>query len=323
VTGGLSAERENQQGTTTKPVGRDMADLRFIASLVNASGRRLVIEDFHYLSQDVRRHFAFELKTLWDYELFVVVVGVWNERNLFLNLNHDLSGRVQEVAIDWAAKDLRRIFKQGGDALNLEFSDAFQEQAITDCFKNAGILQRLILDSLDEAGVHEAADDRTRVDDQSAYETSCMGYAEELNAVYQAFAQRVASGIRNRQDSTGIYAHAMAVVLDDTDDEELVRGVPIEKIYAKAHARQSRIQKGNLNTILGRIESMQVDDAGRGLVLAYNQRDQEVTLVDRQLLLYRRYSTVKWPWEDLVNEAEQKATDEATVAAEPGPESPG
>jgi hypothetical protein len=96
----------------------------------------------------------------------------------------------------------------------------------------------------------------------------------------------------------------MAVVLEDTDDDELFRGVSLDKIHQKAHARQNRIQKGNLDTILRRIEELQVDDDGRGLVLAYNQRDQEVTVVDRQLLLYRHYSTVKWPWEDLIREAE-------------------
>ncbi len=31
---------------------------------------------------------------------------------------------------------------------------------------------------------------------------------------------------------------------------------------------------------------MQVDEDGRGLVLSYNERDEVVTVVDRQLLLY-------------------------------------
>jgi hypothetical protein len=43
--------------------------------------------------------------------------------------------------------------------------------------------------------------------------------------------------------------------------------------------------------VLEKIEHLQVDDEGRGLVLAYNEANREVSVVDRQLLLYRKYST--------------------------------
>jgi len=300
-----SIEATTEHGATYKPVGRDLDDLRFIADLLIASGRKLVIEDFHYLSEAERRTCAFDLKTLWDYKLFVVIVGIWNQKNLFLNLNSDLSGRVQEVPIEWNADDLRRIFATGGAALKIEFSESIQARAVRDCFRNAGILQRLILGTLDEAKVYKEQDSALLIDNEDVYIAACLSYVEELNAIYQTFAKRVSSGIRTRKDTTGIYAHAMAVVLDESDDDELFRGVGLDKIFEKANARQHRIQRGNLHTILSRIEGLQVDSDGRGLVLSYNQRDQEVTVVDRQLLLYRQYATVKWPWEDLIREAEE------------------
>lgn len=302
-----SVEGMTDSGETYTPIGQDLDDLKFIADLFRASGRRLVIEDFHYLAEETRRECAFDIKALWDFKCYVVVVGIWNELNLFLNLNDELSGRVREISIEWNVDDLREIFRKGGEALNVEFADDIQERATRDCFSNAGILQRLIQGTLDEAKVFEEQDQRLVVENHEAYDAACMTYAEELNAIYQRFARRVSSGIRTRKDTTGIYAHAMAVVLDETEDDELKSGVTIEKIYEKAHARQARIQKGNLATILRRIEELQVDEDGRGLVLAYNEADQEVTVVDRQLLLYRRYATVKWPWEDLIAEAEAKA----------------
>lgn len=41
--------------TTTAPVSQDVHDLSFIAALIRESGRRLVIEEFHYLSHEERR----------------------------------------------------------------------------------------------------------------------------------------------------------------------------------------------------------------------------------------------------------------------------
>jgi hypothetical protein len=134
-------------------------------------------------------------------------------------------------------------------------------------------------------------------------ESAALFYADQLNPLYQQFARRVSGGIRNRKDSTGIYAHAMAVIMDAADDK-LIDGLKIDEIFDIAHARQPRIQKGNLRTVLEKIESLQVDDDGRGLVIAYNDSTGDITAVDRQLLLYRQFCTVRWPWEDLIAEAE-------------------
>ena len=69
--------------------------------------------------------------------------------------------------------------------------------------------------------------------------------------------------------------------------------------------KQDRIQFGNLKIVLEKLPELQVDDNGRGMVITYNTATEEISVVDRQLLLYRRFSTVKWPWEDLIAEAEK------------------
>lgn len=176
-----------------------------------------------------------------------------------------------------------------------------------DCYGNVGILQTIILGTLDRLGIEQAEPHLTAVGDLDALEHSELFYAEELNPLYQEFARRVAGGFRTRQNATGIYAHAMAVILLSASDNELVHGVTLETIFSVAHKREPRIQKGNLNVALSRLESMQVDKDGRGLVFAYNEATREISVVDRQiLLLYRKYSTVKWPWEQLIQEAEER-----------------
>ena len=42
---------------------------------------------------------------------------------------------------------------------------------------------------------------------------------------------------------------------------------------------------------------------GRGLVLSYNP-DKGISVVDRQLLLYRKFATVNWPWESIITQVE-------------------
>jgi hypothetical protein len=300
LTAGAGASHSNEKAKEL--VGHDINDLRFIAELIRESGRRLVVEDFHYLSIAERTNLAFDLKALWDYELYVLIIGVWSQSNMLIYLNPDLAGRIEEVSVYWSKDDLKRILQNGGRALNLQFNDAFSDECAALSYGNAGILQALALKALDAMGIAEALETLQEVGSDEALQSAALHYADQLNALYQQFAKRVAGGIRTRQDSTGIYAHAMAVIVN-ADDEMCIRGIPLDYIFQQAHAREPRVQKGNLRTILEKIEGLQVDGDGRGLVVAYNEADGEVSVVDRQLLLYRKYSTVSWPWEDLIEEA--------------------
>ncbi|HVJ93030.1 MAG TPA: hypothetical protein VM580_24680, partial [Labilithrix sp.] len=85
VSGELSGDRTSQKSAAF--VDGHEHDLGWIADLVKASGRRVVIEDFHYLSADEQQAVAADLKALWDLKVFVLLVGVWSEQNLLTSYN--------------------------------------------------------------------------------------------------------------------------------------------------------------------------------------------------------------------------------------------
>lgn len=125
----LSANTESQ--VTSKTAGHDINDLRYVVEIIKASGRTLVVEDFHYMTIENRQLFAFDLKAMWDYELFVVIIGVWSQTNMLLYLNPDLTGRVREIAIEWTTEDLIRILEKGGHSLKIDFSDQVKSFSLT------------------------------------------------------------------------------------------------------------------------------------------------------------------------------------------------
>lgn len=298
-----SGEIEKVDGITSMPVGRDLDDLRFVSEIINASGRRLVIEDFHYLSPKERKSFAFDLKALWDYKTYVVVIGIWSENNLLIHLNSDLSLRITEVSIYWSTSDLCKVLDKGSKALNISFGSSVKSKLVEDAFGTVGILQTLTLGTLDESKIFEQQKKLVTIDSMPAYEGAAMKYADQLNALYQTFAKRVAGGIRQRRNSTGIYAHMLHVVLS-ASDKQLTDGLHTDEIFRAAHAREPRVQKPNLRQILEKIDGIQIDEDGRGLILSYDQNKDEVFVVDKQLFLYRKYATVRWPWENLIEQAD-------------------
>lgn len=309
VTGSIDVEGERTSSTTDSAVGKDINDLEFIASLINASGRTLVIEDFHYLSIDEQRKFAFDLKTLWDYRTFVVVVGVWTSENMLITLNPDLSDRIEELPVTWQPHELKEVFQKGCQKLNLVASDRVSAEISSIAYESVGLLQKLALRLIDnELDIVESnvGAPQITIDNVEAVHDAALHVAEQLNQLYQTFAQRVCDGIRSRSNSTGIYAHAMAAIMAATDDE-LTEGYSARAILAIAHARQPRISLGNLKIVLAKFPELQVDDEGRGLVLAYDSQGEMLSVVDKQLLLYRRFATVRWPWEDLIQEVTDSA----------------
>lgn len=297
----ISGSAEKGSSEETEDIRQDINNLSFIAEIIKESGRRLVIEDFHYLAQNERKLFAYDLKTFWDFGMYVVVIGIWGKTNYLLSLNSELSGRTREMSLFWSDGDLAKILDKGCLELNIGMSQEVRSELISTSYGNAGILQRLTLASLDEAMIFEKKNSLQTLDNVECVENAAMEYAEELNSVYQTFADRVSAGIRGRSNSTGIYAHALAVVLGSSDTE-LKEGIPVKDIYSVCHKREPRIQLGNLKSILTNIESLQVDDDGRGLVLSC--ADHMVRVVDFQLMLYRKYSTVEWPWAELIRQAD-------------------
>lgn len=308
VSGSAEIAGEHQISGKDIAIGKNIDDLEFISSLIRESGRTLVIEDFHYLTAVEQRKFAFDLKTLWDYKTFVVVVGVWISENMLITLNPDLSDRIEELSVTWREHELKEVFKKGCEKLNLRPTDSIANELAAISYESVGLLQKLALRLIeDELHISETATTETEriIDAEGAVNDAAMHVAEQLNQLYQAFAKRVCEGIRARANSTGIYAHAMAIVIE-ADDADLNAGLSANAIFTKAHARQPRINLGNLKAVLARFPELQVDEDGRGLVLAYDTQGAKLSVVDKQLLLYRKFATVKWPWEELIEEVSNK-----------------
>lgn len=305
VSGELDFERETQREVIKKYIGKDVDDLKFVADVLKASGRMLVVEDFHYLPIKEQKIFSFDMKAMWDYGVFIMIVGVWISENMLITLNSDLSDRIEEISVTWSNDELKQVLKKGCGSLGLRLTDAVASELAAVSYGSVGLLQKLALRMIeDEVGVYERAssDDELVISNSQYVDDAAMHVAEQLNQLYQAFAKRVSEGIRNRSNSTGIYAHAVAAIMNASDDE-LLDGLPARRIFQIAHTRQPRIQYGNLKIVLARFPELQIDEDGRGLVIAYDTQDEKISVVDKQLLLYRRFATIKWPWEDLIIEA--------------------
>jgi len=292
---------EKNETTKEKELKYDLNNLKFIADLIIESGKKLIIEDFHYLSLENRKQFAYDLKTLWDYGCFVVVIGVWTQTNLLIYLNPDLSGRIEEISVLWSELDLKKVLIKGCEHLNVTLSDEIIRNLVNDSFGNVGILQTLVYNVMEEEEIYETLGIKQNISDIQSYAKAAVKYANQLDGLYQQFAKILSNGIRQRGDSTGIYAYTMKAIVE-ASDEKLQQGFSRDEIFQITNSWEPRIQKGNLAIILRKLEELQVDSEYKGLVIGYDESTDSVFVVDRQLLFYRKHHQMKWPWEELAEE---------------------
>lgn len=306
---GASGSVEHNQGSSTSlDFATSIQNLEFIATSIRDSGRRLVIEDFHYLDLETRAKLAFDLKTFWDYNCKVIIIGVWTQTNLLTYMNPDLTGRIEEISIEWRDDELRQVIDNGSQALKIQIDDNIKNDMICDSFGNVGILQSLLLRLVeDEAGIEETQDFNTLIVNPVFYDNAAKDYANQLDGLYQQFAQTLSTGIRQRKKkSTGIYALSMEAIVNATD-RQLMKGFSRDDIYTITNGKEPRIKKGNLKSVLKKLVELQRPETGRSLVISYDESIDSVFAIDLQLLFYRKHHTMKWPWEEMAEEARQQS----------------
>ena len=312
---GVSAAVEHNRGSSVvMDFATSSQNLEFIASSIITSGRRLVIEDFHYLDHSTREKLAFDLKTLWDYNCKVIIIGVWAQTNLLTYMNPDLTGRIEEISVSWTDDELRQVIHAGSYALNIQIDTNIENNMISDSFGNIGILQSLLLKLVEDgAGIEETQNSTTSITNPTSYDNAAKSYATQLDGLYQQFVQTLSAGIRQRKGSTGIYALAMEAIVNATD-RQLINGFSRNDIFTIIHGKEPRIQTGNLRVVLQKLVELQHPGAGRSLVIMYDESIDSIFVVDLQLLFYRKYHTMRWPWEEMADEARRLSLFDADVS---------
>jgi hypothetical protein len=82
----------------------------------------------------------------------------------------------------------------------------------------------------------------------------------------------------------------------EASDEELRDGLPKDTLLKRINEYEPNVRMSDLSAALNRIDALQDKRDISPLVLTFS--GQKISLVDRELLFYRRYGQPVWPWND-------------------------
>lgn len=157
VKGGKSKEHVENY----KTVEYNLALAQDISELLKALKfkKRIVLENFHYLQDDVQRRLAVDLRIFEDYNILFIILGIWRERNRLSQYNGDLVDRVIEIPVEpWESQDLKRIVEIGLPLLNVSFENVVGD-IISSCFDSVGVFQEICKEACYACKIQETSEE--------------------------------------------------------------------------------------------------------------------------------------------------------------------
>lgn len=277
--------------TETRQLELDPADVNDVITALDAaeSPKFIVLEDFHYLSDETQRDFSVALKAFHENSPYTfVVVGVWLDSNRLVQHNGDLTGRVISINADqWTADELRQAIQDGAELLNIQFDETFVEELVSGSFESVWIVQETCRLACSRAGVFETQESTRLVEGDA--QALIKEVVEAHSARYIGFIINFAVGFVTT--TLEMYRWLLFPILS-SDVSDLERGIAYGELRAAldAHHPERPINAGNLTQALQATAALQVGRMRlKPIILDYDQTYRRLNVVDRSFLIWLQY----------------------------------
>ena len=158
----------------------------------------IILDNFHYLSDDNQKSLAFDLRAFQEAGVRFVILGIWREKNRLLQRNGDLLDRVKEISVEpWLDEDFDRVVAQGEKVLNIQFDRNIIIDAKKAALGSIGVLQELLKQMCYRAGLTEAVVDRVELIDRALLDGAIFDKANDYTPRYFQALTSIAMGLRS------------------------------------------------------------------------------------------------------------------------------
>lgn len=251
-------------------------------------GKYIILEDFHYLSEDTQRDFAVSLKAFHESSsLSFITVGVWLEENRLIVQNGDLTGRVIAVNADtWEDAQLMKVIEKGEDLLNIEIDEQFKDGLISNSFDSVYIVQEVCREVCKREAISSTQSESVKIGQDIDPQEVVSYVVNNQSARYESFLRKFADGFQETE--LEMYRWLLYPIVT-TDTEKLEKGLRYGNIRRQIqdhHPVGENLNPGNLTQALKSTASLQVDINIKPIILDYDQTSKRLSVVDRGFLIW-------------------------------------
>ncbi|HRO65958.1 MAG TPA: hypothetical protein PL182_00185 [Pseudobdellovibrionaceae bacterium] len=278
------------------------------------SSKLIILENFHYLNNDLQTRLSFDLRTFQELGIRFVVLGVWREKNRLAQFNGDLLDRMTEVPVEpWSREDFEKVISKGCTELNVSFSEAVKQKIIENAFDSIGVVQELLKLTCKRAGVVDTASQTITISDVNCVVSAINDKVEDYSARHLRALESIAEGRKANKpkgDYTPLYLPYYVVrCFLNFDFEDVLKGIRRERLEAaikEIHHRPDEVRPSDMSNLLHNFAILQSEKSIVPPIFDYDQGSRTMRVVDSTFYFFLRNANRREIGESLINPLESR-----------------
>lgn len=283
---GTKTEIEIREAIVSKP------SPSHLIPLLNNSNAVLVVEDFHYLTEETQKHIFQQWKSFTDEGVSVIVVGTTHHGVDLAYANSDLIGRIQQIELKrWSFVDLKQIAIKGFAKLKIDLP----EQAVDTIAKESVGLPIIAQQAYAQLFIDKGFKN-VGFGEQIAFSKKCSFRALYMIASnrykqFEAWYTRLTTGPRKAARKYNTYELILSAFALDPPKFDLKRHELDKRISEMPIPSEEKPPAASINSTLSAIGKFQKTNGFE--LLEWSKRDQAIYVLEPAFLFYLRWRTEK------------------------------
>lgn len=270
------------------------------------SKKIVILENFHYLSEENQKLFAFDLRTFQEMGVKFVVLGVWREKNRMLQFNGDLVDRLTEIDVEpWIDPYLFMIAREGEKHLNTEFGLEFLRKCVKASFGSVGVFQEIMRGVCESAHILETQKVRRRIEEDIFLTDSLASRALAYEHRHRQSLISLATPSRDselRPNVDPFLPYYFVLALLSRGYEGLQKGIPrarIDEDIRSLHPDPSVVLHSHVLELLNNIGQTQALKSIRPPIFDYDSHTDRLQVVDSTFYFYMKHADLSKVMSDI------------------------
>lgn len=267
----------------------------------------VILENFHYLTDEVQKKLAFDLRSFQEIGIRFIILGIWRERNRLNQFNGDLVDRIVEIPIEpWEERDFDRVIKKGTELLNIQFSGDVTIRIKENSFGNIGIVQELCKQFCVVSEISNTKAIRQNFGDLQLLEKAIHTKVED-------YSSRHLRGLESIADASRLYERGLFLpyyivkVIVESEIDDLKQGLPRADLHRKikdAHYRPGDVRTNDMTNLLHGLGDLQSKKSIVPPLFDYDRTNRTLRVIDSTLFFFLKFSDRNEILEDIPNPTE-------------------
>ncbi|WP_028781652.1 AAA family ATPase [Shewanella sp. 38A_GOM-205m] len=285
-----------------------------VADIINRHGNKkvVILENFHYLSEEVQKDFAYDLRTFQELKVRFIIVGVWKESNRLSQFNGELQDRIDEIPVEpWTDDDFLRIIAKGEQELNIQFATTIKQLCLDNSFSSVGVFQELLRLTCINSEVFNKGEN-IFIDSEDSFNKALVEKTHDYSERHLKNLEAIASGNNTqiqKDKPLPFFMHYYIVTDILAQGYDAIKNGGMSKLcmmhsIKQKHHRANDLKGGHLTTALKGLVELQSNKSINPPVIAYDATSKKIKVVDSTFYFFLKNADLDDVIDEITNPIE-------------------